>query len=192
MFDLVLPPPFPSRPPPSPLPASLLQSDDPPNTPTPHLPSLSQNFLEALRDIFRQGTAHLQEAGSTSDPRTGLSLGIPLRQMIQAIKLMRRLCLRHNPALQDFFRVQKLNRLSTNLLLEALMPLQEMILLLKSSFETGQYMLAFAVRESFEMLAEAIENNLHNRAELAASTSPNIFDLCDRTVQKMSIDYLRR
>lgn len=59
----------------------------------------------------------------------------------------------HNRALQDFLRVQRLNRVSVNLLLEVLPTLQEMINLLKSSFESGQFVMAFGVIDTFEMLA---------------------------------------
>lgn len=38
---------------------------------------------------------------------------------------------------------------------------------------------------------EAISSNLYNKLEMAASTAPSLFDLCDRAIQKMSMDYQR-
>ena len=49
--------------------------------------------------------------------------------------------------------MQRLNRVSVNLLLEVLPTLQEMINLLKSSFESGQFVMAFGAIDTFEMLA---------------------------------------
>ena len=49
--------------------------------------------------------------------------------------------------------MQRLNRVSVNLLSEALPTLQEMINLLKSSFEGGQFAMALGVIDAFEMLA---------------------------------------
>lgn len=66
---------------------------------------------------------------------------------------MQRLCLGHNRVLQDFLRVQRLNRLSVNLLLEVLPTLQEMINLLKKSFDSRQFVMAFGVIDTFDMLA---------------------------------------
>lgn len=40
-------------------------------------------------------------------------------------------------------------------------------------------------------LKEAISSNLYNKLELAASAAPNLFDLCDRAIQKFSLDYQR-
>jgi len=144
----------------------------------------SQAFCEQLRGILERGALLLRDADPVHQPKG------EVQQVFCIIKMMRRLCENQHRPLQDILRLQRLNRLSVNLLREAFAPLSEMVNSVKESIEKGERDLAEGVLNSFEMFAEAMSGaNYANQMELAAKRDgdgvPSLFDLANRALNRM-------
>ena len=157
----------------------------------------SGQFFEELHNIMHKALSILKEGrgilkqGKPSHAENQLPVNV--RQVFYVFKMIRRLLSgRHRP-LQDLFRVQRLNRVSVNLLIEAMSLLQELINDLShfSSLEERAFIVADAVTDVFEMYANAMSgSNYANQAELAGSAAPSLFDLADRICQPQKLPIL--
>ena len=151
----------------------------------------SYSIFEKLQGIMRKALSILRESESSHADNLPK---VEVRQVLYVFRMMKGLFMGRQRALQDLFRMQRLNKVSVNLIIEAIAPLGELINDLKGSLDQGNFHIAHGVSEAFEMFYEAMSGpNFHNQVELAGSEAPSLFDLADRVFQKMVlVDSLKK
>ena len=130
----------------------------------------SQPFFEQLKRILEAGVLKARQRAVGQHEE----LDDDMQLCVLVFKLMRRLFLAQHQPLQDLFRVQRLNRVSINLICEAIAPLAGFI----SSLGNFNPQISAGVEIAFEMLAASMSG--HNDANQQELASSGLLDLCDR------------